>query len=500
MHKFFYFFLILITVPASAQSQNSYSPQKKYANDELIEDLIYLEKAITKNHPEFYISVYKDSISKKRNEKNALKAIPFVNRIYALKSKIQEKDSLQEIEFYRQIAELNFSIKCVHTDIRPPDNFDNWWKKEASLVPFNVIKNRGKFYIYQNYSNTDSLSFGSKILSINNYNIYNLNKEFILRIPSDGNNKTRIWYALRKGFYRYYSYYIQYSAPTYTVKYIPFGDTIERTTTVKGISKQTLDEKRKALDKTTPPISHTYIDSLNTVVLTIPTFRNDLFEKAEINFSNYLDSVFSTINKKKTKHLIIDLRANGGGYSEYGAQLLSYLTDTAYEYCRNMWLATDKLSPDIEYDIPETFKGFPNGIVKENGGYKWKNHSVLGWRQPAKNNFKGKVYFLIDGGGVSTTSEVASIAKENKMGVFIGEEVGGKYAGDNGGVLGWVELPNTKIKVRIALVEYELAVTGDNEGYGVRPDYGAYTKIEDIVLNKDKAMELAISLIRKEKN
>jgi hypothetical protein len=86
------------------------------------------------------------------------------------------------------------------------------------------------------------------------------------------------------------------------------------------------------------------------------------------------------------------------------------------------------------------------------------------------------------------------------MGVFIGEEVGGKYAGDNGGVLGWVELPNTKIKVRIALVEYELAVTGDNEGYGVRPDYGAYTRIEDIVLNKDKAMELAISLIRKEKN
>ena len=54
--------------------------------------------------------------------------------------------------------------------------------------------------------------------------------------------------------------------------------------------------------------------------------------------------------------------------------------------------------------------------------------------------------------------------------------------------------------MRIALVEYELAVTGDNEGYGVRPDYGAYTKIEDIVLNNDKAMELAISLIRKEKN
>lgn len=501
MSKYFILFLATFQCCFSLVfAQSNYSPTKKYAAKELIDDLAFLESAITKNHPELYINSYDDSTSKKRNRKNALKAMSFTNRIYTLKSKIRAKDSLQEIEFYREIAKLNFSIKCVHTDIRPSDEFNKWWKSDASLIPFNIFYHMGALFIYQNYSDNSKLTKGTRIHSINGISANEIYRQLRLSIPTDGNNYTRADYALRKGFYRYFSYYIQHSAPTYTIKYIPFGDSVAQTTIVKGISKQTLDERRKALEKPTPPINLSFIDSLDAALLKVPTFRNDLFENANINFSNYLDSAFSTINKRNTKHLIIDLRGNGGGYSEYGAQLLTYLTDTAYEYCRNMWLNSDKLSPDIEYDIPKTFQGFPNGTVKDGGCYRWEKHSVLGWRKPAKNNFKGKVYFLIDGGGVSTTSEVASIAKENNMGVFIGEEVGGKYAGDNGGVLGWVELPNTKIKVRIALVEYELAVTGDNEGYGVKPDYGVYTKLEDIVKGNDKALELVISLIRKERN
>lgn len=473
-----------------------YSPEKKFVPSDLIEDLSYLEVITSKNHPTFIFSTDDSVADKARQQKKLLNAMSFANKVNTMKNKIMAGDSLTEVEFLGIISSLNYSIQCAHSDIRPSDSLDQWWKENALLVPFNLKFIRYGFFIHENYSENDSLAVGSRIISINNKSIYKIYRDLRLRIPSDGKNSTRIQYALQKGFYRYYSYYIQFSSPTYTIKYVPFGDTVERTTTVKGISKETLNKKRKALKKPSPPaISFTAIDSLDAALLTIPTFRNDLFEKAGINFSDYLESTFSNLDTC-TKNLIIDLRGNGGGYSEYGAQLLSYLTDKPFQYCRNMWLASPKLKKEIKYDIPETFKGFPEGIVKEAGGYKWKKHSVLGWRQPAKNNFKGKVYFLIDGGCSSTTSEVASIAKENNMGVFVGEEVGGKFAGDNGGVLGWFELPNTKIKVRLGLVEYELAVTGDNDDYGVHPDYGALPRIEDFVNGCDKDFELIISLIK----
>ncbi len=490
------FLLVTLLFPFFSIGQ-SYSPEKKFAPSDLTKDLSYLEVTTLKNHPPFIFNTNDSVADKVRQQKKLLNAMSFANKVNTMKNKIMAGDSLTEVEFLRIISALNFSIQCAHSDIRPSDSLSQWWKENAILTPFNIRFVRHGFFIHENYSENDSLTVGSRIVSINYESIYKIYRDLRLRIPSDGKNSTRIQNALQKGFYRYYSYYIQLTSPTYTIKYVPFGDTVERTTTVKGISKEILDEKRKALKKPSPaPISFTTIDSLDAALLTIPTFRNGLFEKAGINFSDYLESTFSNLDTG-TKNLIIDLRGNGGGYSEYGAQLLSYLTDKPFLYCRNLWLASPKLKKEIKYDIPETFKGFPKGIVKEDGGYKWKKHSVLGRRQPAKNNFKGKVYFLIDGGCSSTTSEVASIAKENNMGVFVGEEVGGKFAGDNGGVLGWFELPNTKIKVRLGLVEYELAVTGDNDDYGVRPDYGALPGIEDFVNGRDKDFELIILLIKK---
>ena len=40
-----------------------------------------------------------------------------------------------------------------------------------------------------------------------------------------------------------------------------------------------------------------------------------------------LDSVFGLVHASGARSLVLDLRGNGGGVDEYGALLLSYLTD-----------------------------------------------------------------------------------------------------------------------------------------------------------------------------
>jgi hypothetical protein len=473
----------------SAKSQEEYNPQKKFAAKELIEDAKLLAKTLNSVHPSLYRNVAAISINSKLN---------------SYIKKLEESDSLTEIEFLKLVAELNATIKCVHTDIRPSAAFDSWWRESALLVPFNIIVIKNRFYVYQNYSNNNSLALGSEIHAINGRSMDEVFSILRQRIPSDGNNLTHIQHALRRGFYRYYSYYINTSQLEYNITYSTPNNTLQKSIQVQGISKKTLDAKRKEIESHTslsPPISLTYIDSVKAALLSVPTFRNDLFEKGGTPFSKYLKLFFAELDKKNTKNLIVDLRNNGGGYSEYGAQLLSYLTDTPFVYCRNLWVTSDTLYSFLEYDIPKTFEGFPNSIVNEEGGYKWKKHSVLGNRMPAKNNFKGNIYFLINGGGASTTSEVASIAKDNKMGVFIGEEVGGEYKGDNGGVLAWLTLPNTKVRARIAVAKYELAVneTNNNKGlqprHGALPDYYITPTIEEFIENKDPELDFVLQLI-----
>ena len=159
-------------------------------------------------------------------------------------------------------------------------------------------------------------------------------------------------------------------------------------------------------------------------------------------------------------------------------------------------MTANQLLPGIKYEIPWTFEGFPNGVIKENGVYKWPKYSILGWREKADNAFTGQVYFLINGGCVSTTSEFASVAHHNKQGVFIGEEVGGSYLGNSSGVTGWIELPNTKIRIKIAMVKYELAVADIFSRNGVIPDYPITPTISDLLIGRDVVMDFTLELIK----
>ena len=156
--------------------------------------------------------------------------------------------------------------------------------------------------------------------------------------------KTRKYYSLRRGFYRYYSYYWDCVSKSFTIGFETANGELSEIEII-GIRKEVFDSRRKELeDGHNSPVSFKFLESNSTAVLKVESFRNDLMEKENIVFKDYVDSCFTQLKQSKTKNLVIDLRDNGGGYSEYGAILYSYLSDTAFEYCKNQIVTTDKLN------------------------------------------------------------------------------------------------------------------------------------------------------------
>lgn len=486
MHLKSYFltvYLLLITVSINAQVEHKQA--KKFNTEELQEDLTFLNNYLKKGHPGLYWY---------STEAEFTEALDKIEQAL--------KPQMTELDFLREVAKLNRLIKCAHSDIRPSVDYDKFWRDSISLIPFNIQKVVNGYIVCQNLSDRKELNQGAKIISINDYSIDDIVSHLLPYIPADGNNQTRKFNALSRGFYHYYSYYFNSNSQDFKVVYEDKSGN-ESTLSLTGITKATFDKKRKSLKDAQSknlPIEFVVLDSISTGILTIRSFRNDLMEKEGIAYNNYINKCFKQLASLKSENLIIDLRGNGGGYSEYAAVLFSYLTDTKFKFCKKQILTTNKIIDKVAYDIPETFDNFPQAAVFKDDQYQWTQHSVLGWRDPSNLNFKGNVYFLIDGGCSSTTSEFASLARGANIGTFIGQEVGGCYMGNTGGVLGWFELPNTKLRVRIGMVKFEMTDGKTLNKQGVMPDISVEYTMEDIIQEKNLELDRALIKIMEQRS
>lgn len=456
-----------------SQPANTHAPNTSFSRTDLTEDINFLDEQLRKNHPGLF---WHTSENELKHIKDQL--------TQTLPKKMTEADFLKHLAIY------NNYIRCVHSDIRPSAHYQQLIDSLPGYIPFNVTMSGGRYFVYQNLTPHVSLSRYPEIISINGQPIDAIMDGILPRIPADGKNKTYKYNALKRQFTKYLSLY---QSPYETVfdVVVRTGKGEIKSFLLRGITRETFLARRdKLFPADNRPVSFSFQDSIG--VLKIKSFRHDLMDAYGINFHTYLSDVFSRLKDRNTQKLIVDLRNNGGGYSEYGAQLLSFLSDTAFRYTNRLIVNSDTLSSLVSYNIPETFAGYPAGIVKEGEYWVWPKHSTLHEYQPEPNRFGGQVYFLINGGGASTTSEVTSIAHHLKLGEFIGEEIGGSYEGDSGGVLGWITLPNTGIWVRMALVKYELAVGEAFNEHGVIPEHRISPSIDDIRSGTDTVMGYAL--------
>lgn len=314
------------------------------------------------------------------------------------------------------------------------------------------------------------------------------------------------------GFDLYYHLHVDRSS-SFNLEYLPFGSDTSKSSNVQGISienRKKILRDRFGVEEGTwfkePSPTFELSEDENYRVLTISRSFNN--ETVDPDYDSLLAKSFEILKQKRIPNLIIDLRDNEGGSEHHEMELISYLYDKPYKLYQNIYLSNLDFRPledvILERDSSDLLFNNDDGYMRKFGNNLWVNNYEYSDNlrlQPSKEDvFKGQLYVLMNGISFSSTAAMIADIKKTTNAIFIGEESGGTFEGPTGGDSIVIELPNSKIMVRISPnIQVGYMYQKHPIGRGVFPDYHIKYKIDDVLSGKDLEMETAIGLIKRKK-
>lgn len=462
---------------------------------ELHEDLDMLKYQLETVHAALYTYTSKDEM----------------DAIFA-KIKEQLNRPMSDIEFYPLVAPVQQKIKNGHSMIIPSERWDKVKEKELPLFPFDIYWVDDKVYVLRNLSDDRSIKEGSLIKTINGELAMDVFNELIDNWTSDGHNRTFPASHISSDFPNYYANIKGVPADFEIGIVAPNG--AERNLTVKARLNEKLNDI--ALSRYNHKRNPWYIDdddkaislkiSDETAVLKVPDFDTSSKGVNGKKYHRFYAESFRKIRMAEVKHLILDLRDNGGGDPKPQLALLSNLINEPIVLYKRVYAVTNRISHSDMYE------GNGAALNKMLGKFLHKEGDVYTLKEAAEKRFgiireptpptpdvyKGKLYVLTNGVSFSATGEVAGMLKSYRQdAIFIGEETGGNPTQNTSGVMIMMNLPNSKIRVMQSLICFETNVNFENDGYGAKPDYPIKNTIEQELKGEDGVMQWTLDYISK---
>lgn len=500
--KFLFFFTVLLLCSCSSVEKYNEQIIKLHSPEKLREDVDAAYNQLKKYHPRLYQYTSKEQMDFKFDSlKNAIKT-PMSSR-----------------DFYEKLSVVVTNVRQGHISISPPV-VKRTRKERKELMQKTFAFNTMDFeYLDEklwltNAKGPDSLLIGSEVLAIEDKKPKELIEKYNTMIASDGFNKTFFDGMVGSRFPRFYlknngfqdSIHITFkntdSTFTQTIlwrdknekleqdKDSSFSDSVQKPLMEK-LSKEERSAKRLALKKKAKyNRKRGFIESRNEYTRTLDFIGPDstvAYMKIR-GFSNgdyktFYEESFKTIDSLGIKNMVLDLRNNGGGRLTEIDNLYSYFTDTPYKLIEPSEVNTR--TPFIPFVVNNTNPIFIQGlailfspiIVVHNLLKTEKKDDKLYYKfkaskehQPDPNNYKGKLYVLINGNSFSASSILSAQLKGTNRATFVGQETGGAYNGTVAGIFKGYELPNSKVLMKIGMMQVQTYYSVEPDGYGVTVD------------------------------
>ena len=414
--------------------------EKKYTAENYKADIDQMAKSIVKIHP----NVFK-FISQK----------DFTAIVEKSKSQITEDTKLGEFSYI--CNKIIASIHCAHTGmggLYP----ENEMLPQTLKFPIQTQWIGNQLYVIDPMNNSDKLKPKDIILAINGVPgdvLINDIYQHIVAQSKITTTKNHVFNTLASSLIPY-----------------ALGLPDQYSISVQGVEKPVILHKAHQdigtywdyLQYCQNQLCFKVLKDKKAALLTISSFNYYSWNNLQ-EFIDFIDQSFKEIEEKGIQNLIIDVRYNSGGSQSSAIHLLKYLVDKPFKY----------------YSKAD-FAGKMGKIEGEEVIY------------PMKKGYKGKVVFLIDGIGNSTTGHFMSLAKVMKLGTIIGEELGSNQFCSAGSTS--CRLKNTKINYYVANNTHISTATSLPDEKGILPDHFISQNIDDVINRKDVVLEFALELLK----
>lgn len=448
----------------------------------------YSQKIETKNikHQLKDFSIFKDAILSNSAGLYYYNTIEeFNSRLDSLENEF--KTPKNEFETYALYAKCVASIRCGHSVIFSKKIISKYNNSNVRL-PFQIYYINNKLFTFTDFKDSSvHIPKFTEIVLFNNEKPKDISSKLSKYISTDGFNQTHKNERLKRQFF-YYNYCFNNQPNIYNLKYLNENKDTLSITLKPSIPKKTANSSKKSI----PPLPKKNIaftfDSVNNIsTLTLPYPLPQ-----SLKYKKQLKNYFLELSKKSITNLVVDLRNNGGGYSQ--DYIAGFLCDSSYTYESVTYKGTKR--PNRYYKKPlnsQRITVFIHKISSRNINKRTKAE----YTKPQKNCFHGKIFVLTNGFTFSAASNLTSNLKQYSGAIVVGEETGGSYRKCSSGSL-LLELPYSKINITINPIKFVNSVFVSDHKGGVLPKFEV--KPSDRLGEKeDPQLQFIFDLIQKTK-
>ena len=449
---------------------------KKYPPQELRSDLDMLMRTLEDVHPNLYAYTPRSVIDSARR---------------ALQENLTAP--MTRVEFYGVVAPLVALAGDGHTGVMvPTEEFARYRLEEGGAAfPFNVSYDTGSgVAIARNYTPDSSFGSGDRILAINGLSADSLAAVFLRSFSGE-----RLEFRWRNlGVWFRMLLWSRGIGPPYDVlvRRRGTGEAVLRRVNGVTYGAVTRADSLLAHGRTAfPPYRFERLDGGIGYI----DFRSMSGLEA---FQKFLSSTFSGIQAEGVRGLIVDLRSNGGGNSQLGAELLSYVTDSSYRMAqRKEWKMSAEYKSYMRHMMPWWVRWLPvTWVSSEARKYLGAEDGEIvvdtaGTERPAPNplRYHGRTCFLIGPGTFSSAMMLANAVADYRLGTLIGEETGGIPTAY--GEVYSFDLPATRLSVGVSSAFFVRANGDASDRRGIMPDIGISQTDEDTRSGRNTVLDRA---------
>ncbi|HEX6882947.1 MAG TPA: S41 family peptidase [Planctomycetota bacterium] len=399
---------------------------------------------------------------------------------------------------YLELSLLAGRLRCGHTRVEAPPALEELRAARPTHLPFAFRLLEGRMIVSAVAAEVAGLARGDEVLGLDGVPVATLVERLAATVPIDGftdharPSRLDTPYEFEDSGLDHYLPYVHGFRERFELAVRAPLESTPRTVVVPAVSAA----RNRALH---PAAAADFPDGVRlrdvdatTAVLEVETFVN---YRRPVAPESVLAPLFRGLVERGIEHLIVDLRACGGGSGDVAWTLARFLAREPFQDAarapRVKRIRFGDLVPHLETWIPDAFEMPEEAFRKlEDGSYE-----VLA-EQPTRlaphpDAFPGRITILTGPFNASGATLLLAVLREHAEVRYVGEPTAGSAEGPTAGLLFFLTLPASRIRVNVPVFSQRSSATRIEPGLGVAPDVLVPETIADLLAGRDAALEAA---------